>query len=237
MEKLMKGMIGFRRHVFTAYRDLFQLLAEKQRPEALFLTCADSRIVPNLITMTDPGDLFVVRNVGNVVPPHDVALSDEMSALEYAIGVLHVRDVIVCGHTGCGAMNAALSPPGDEMPHLKAWLRHTEPAVELLRRHYPDLIDPKQKSDLLSELNVLVQLDHVRTHPMVAERMAAGQLYLHAWMFEIESARLYIYHPEEEAFLPLQEGTMERVMKARGLGLPQKTMANAYSPGKKPQER
>src|SRR3990167_5638666 len=109
MQKLLNGALTFRRHMFSAYRDLFERLAQGQAPEALFITCSDSRVVPNLITATDPGDLFVLRNIGNIIPPYDPDDKDnaEAAAIEYALGVLGVRDIVICGHSSCGAMNAA----------------------------------------------------------------------------------------------------------------------------------
>lgn len=201
MHKIMKGALTFRRHVFSAYRDLFRRLAETQRPEALFVTCSDARIVPNLITTADPGDLFVVRNVGNIVPEADVD-SAEGAALEFAVGVLGVQDIVVCGHSSCGAMKAALdgTPPGAR--HLTEWLRHSDSALDLHRRLYTK---GDGGPDLLAQLNVLVQLKHIKTHPLVRQRLDEGKLHLHAWFFEIDSAQLHTYDPDEEQFVPLRE--------------------------------
>jgi carbonic anhydrase len=208
MQKLIKGALTFRRHVFSAYRDLFAKLAQGQSPEALFITCSDSRVVPNLITATDPGDLFVVRNVGNIVPPHAPGAPREnpgAAALEYAIEVLNVRHVIVCGHSSCGAMRAALSGVGsDRMPHAAAWLSHVDQAKQLLQPYEP-FPDEQTRADMLSELNVLTQIKHIKTYPFVAEKLESGALHLSAWFFEIDSAQLYTYNPDEEQFVPLTE--------------------------------
>lgn len=213
MQKLLKGALTFRRHVFTAYRDLFERLADGQEPEALFITCSDSRVVPNLITATDPGDLFVVRNIGNIVPPSNPNDEDnaEASALEYALNVLKVRHIVICGHSGCGAMKAALGTIDDKMPHVKKWLRHTTAAKKLLDP-YADVTDPQARADLLSELNVLVQVKNLKTHPIVQERLENGSLFLHAWFFEIDSAQLYTYDPGEEEFVPITEQVVKRAM-------------------------
>lgn len=213
MQKLLKGALTFRRHVFTAYRDLFERLADGQEPEALFITCSDSRVVPNLITSTDPGDLFVVRNIGNIVPPSNPNDEDnaEASALEYALNVLKVRHIVICGHSGCGAMKAALGTIDDKMPHVKKWLRHTTAAKKLLDP-YADVSDPQARADLLSELNVLVQVKNLKTHPIVQERLDNGSLFLHAWFFEIDSAQLYTYDPGEEEFVPITEQVVKRAM-------------------------
>ncbi len=213
MQKLLKGALTFRRHVFTAYRQLFERLADGQEPEALFITCSDSRVVPNLITSTDPGDLFVVRNIGNIVPPANPSDQDnaEASALEYALNVLKVGHIVICGHSGCGAMKAALGTIDDKMPHVRMWLRHTESAKKLLEA-YTDVTEPQARADLLSEINVLVQLKHLKTHPLVQEKLDDGSLHLHAWFFEIDSAQLYTYDPIEEEFVPITEQVVRQVM-------------------------
>lgn len=208
MQKLIKGALTFRRHVFSAYRDLFERLAGGQTPEAMFITCSDSRIVPNLITSTDPGDLFIVRNIGNVVPAYnpDAPTSAEAGALEYALLALKVSDIIVCGHSACGAMRAALKPPSAEMPHVGNWLRNVETAKGLLPPYEP-LPSDEARADTLSELNVLTQLKNIKSYPIVQEKLDAGKLFLHAWYFEIDSAQLYTYSPEEEEFVPLTEAS------------------------------
>ena len=215
MQKLLKGALTFRRHVFTAYRQLFERLADGQEPEALFITCSDSRWVPNLITSADPGVLFVVRNIGNIVPPANPADTDnaEASALEYALNVLKVGHIVICGHSGCGAMKAALGTIDDKMPHVRSWLRHTVNAKKLLEA-YTDVTDPQARADLLSEINVLVQLKNLKTHPLVQEHLDAGTLHLHAWFFEIDSAQLYTYDPNEEEFVPITEQVVKQVTQA-----------------------
>lgn len=206
MEKLFQGAVTFRRHIFSAYRELFARLASGQRPEALFVTCSDSRIVPNLITATNPGDLFVVRNVGNIVPPPDTP-SAEAAALEFAVGNLGVRDIIVCGHSGCGAVRARLQPPpGGLGTNLKSWLRHMDAAVDRLGEVTAERqLDQTmaERLTMLAQMNVLLQLQHVQTHPMVAERLSAGTLKLHGWYFEIERAELSAYDAEKGSFQPL----------------------------------
>lgn len=224
MQKLLKGALTFRRHVFAAYRDLFERLSHHgQSPEALFISCSDSRVVPNLITATDPGDLFVLRNIGNIIPPYDPNDRDnaEAAALEYALKVLEVGHIVVCGHSGCGAMRAVLESDMKDLPHARSWLRHSEPAVQLLDVHR----DSEERNgngngngngaskktpapvDLLSELNVLVQLKHIKTYPVAMELIEAGRLHLHAWFFEIETAQVYAYNPVEDEFLPIDQTT------------------------------
>lgn len=225
MQKLLKGALTFRRHLFAAYRDLFERLAKGQEPEALFITCSDSRVVPNLITATDPGDLFVLRNVGNIIPPYDPSDRDnaEAAALEYAITVLKVKDIVLCGHASCGAMNAALGPLATQGTGLRSWLRHVDPALELLKIHPTEptsdaeLTSGQQatRADLLSELNVLVQIKHIKTYPVAMKRLEEGLLHLHAWFFEIDQARLFTYDPAQEDFVPIERSMDSQSVKIR----------------------
>jgi carbonic anhydrase len=193
--------------VFTAYQDLFQSLAQGQSPEALFITCSDSRIVPNLITATNPGDLFVLRNVGNIVPPLASAGDyTEAAAIEYAVQELRVKDIIVCGHSGCGAMKAALDASTGRLPRVQSLLRHVGPARQLLEGHAHALSGTAAtRVDALSQLNVLCQLQHLRTHPPVAEQLRRGTLTLHGWFFEIDTARLHVFDSTATAFIPIEQ--------------------------------
>jgi carbonic anhydrase len=225
MQKLLKGALTFRRHMFAAYRDLFERLAQGQEPEALFITCSDSRVVPNLITATDPGDLFVLRNIGNIIPPFEPSDKDnaEAAAIEYALAVLKVKDIVICGHSRCGAMKAAQNPGNAQVKHVQSWLRHVDPALTLLKTHDEAQsgrrgpaamsgkngknVDPaveQARTDLLSQINVLTQLKHVKSYPPAMERLNSGKLHLHAWFFEIDSAQLFTYDPVEEQFLPIE---------------------------------
>lgn len=205
MHKIVHGALTFRRHIFAAYRDLFQrLAADGQRPQALFIGCSDSRVVPNLITMSDPGDLFIVRNVGALVPPEGSADHSVSSAVEYAVSVLGVSDIIVCGHTRCGAMRALLEGGVGAGP-LASWLEHGAASRKLLDTYYPEIKDPAQRLDKLCQVNILLQLDRLRTHSAVAAPLAEGKLHLHGWLFDVETAELSAFQPDEERFVPLGE--------------------------------
>lgn len=223
MQKLLNGVLTFRRHMFSAYRDLFERLAKGQQPEALFITCSDSRVVPNLITATDPGDLFVLRNIGNIIPPFNPDDRDnaEAAAIEYALSVLHVRDIVICGHSSCGAMKAAQHVADLESKQVKSWLRHVDPALNRLKEYddmpprkgararakvdHAPLKSPEQaRTDLLSQFNVLSQLKNITSYPVAAERLESGKLQLHAWFFEIDSAQLYTYQPGENGFMQIE---------------------------------
>lgn len=216
MKKLLDGIIDFRRNRRPDYRETFAQLALGQRPDALFVACSDSRMVPNLFASTDPGDLFVIRNVGNLIPPcghHGVAERDdaEGAAIEFSLKTLPVGDVVVCGHSECGAMQAVLSgrvPEGAR--HLESWLRHGRPALERLRQdNSPD--SALAEHNRLSQLNVLQQLEHLRSYPDVQRRLAEGTLRLHAWWFDIARAEVLAYNPHTRRFVLLDEAEAERM--------------------------
>ena len=186
MQKLLDGIRDFRSRLRPAYRERFAHLALGQSPDCLFVACADSRVVPNLFASTDPGDLFVLRNVGNMVPPS----GDDSAgaAVEFSTMALAVRDIVVCGHSSCGAMRAVMAgdaPPG--APALARWLEHARPSVARLERE-PRLAPELDAVDRLSQAHALQQLDHLRAIPPVAQRMAVGQLRLHAWWFDLARA-------------------------------------------------
>jgi len=179
VDKFLGGISHFQKHVYPEHRDLFEELALGQRPEALFITCADSRIDPCLVTQTKPGELFICRVIGNIVPPYGAALGGVSATIEYAVGVLRVPEVIVCGHTDCGVMRGALNPEAlENFPHVTDWLRYAdvehrdaEPSPEFLLE--------------LTEHNVVAQMKNLRSHPSVAARLAAGDLSLHGWVYHI----------------------------------------------------
>ena len=205
MHKLVHGALTFRRQIFAAYRDLFQrLAAEGQSPQALFIGCSDSRVVPSLITQSDPGDLFIVRNVGNLVPPADSADSSVASAIEFAVSVLGVGDIIVCGHTRCGAMRTLLD--GKQFPGaLGNWLEFGKEARALLETYYGDITDPAERLEKLCQVNVLLQLDRLRAHPVIARALADGKVHLHGWLFDVATAQVSMYQPDEERFIRLED--------------------------------
>jgi carbonic anhydrase len=210
MKKLIQGIVEFRRNVLPGYREKFARLALGQAPDALLIACSDSRVVPNLFASADPGDLFVVRNVGNLVSPaaedgHSRKDASEAAALEFAVEHLNVADIIVCGHSECGAMQALLGGREKTRPfHLRYWLRHGDDALARLeRREAPDpSLAPHNQ---LSQLNVLTQLQHLRTYPTVRERVDAGRLRLHAWWFELRNADVYAYDDAQRRFVVIDD--------------------------------
>lgn len=208
MQKLIRGIHAFQQDYFSNQQELFARLARHQAPETLFITCADSRIVPNLLTQTEPGELFILRNAGNLVPPHGAARGGEGATVEYAVAVLGVKDIIVCGHSQCGAMKGLLDPESTrDLPAVHEWLGHAAATRRIVTENYGDVTDPEARLTACIKENVLVQLENLRTLPSVAARLARGDLHLHGWVYEIESGQVYAYNPADEMFTPLAEGT------------------------------
>jgi len=210
MRKLLNGIAEFRRNRRPEYAATFARLALVQTPDALFVACSDSRVVPNLFASTQPGDLFVVRNMGNLIPPcgsqgRSESDESEAAAIEFSVGTLRVRDVIVCGHSECGAMralHAGLPIPG--VPDLEGWLRHARAALDRLNAGagFPGELPPYDK---LSQLNVLLQLEHLQTYPLVRQSVAEGRLRIHAWWFDIAQANVFAFEATENRFVLLDE--------------------------------
>lgn len=204
MRKLVDGIHRFQAGVFGPQRALFERLIDRQAPDALFITCSDSRIAPNLITQTQPGELFIVRNAGNLIPPWG-SDSGVAATIEYALECLDVADVIVCGHTQCGAMAALVHPEKvDELPAVKRWLKFAEGTRRVLQKHYAGATD-EELLDLCAEENVMCQIENLRTHPAVMARLAQGKLTLHAWVYDIESGAVHAFSDEKGQFVPVAE--------------------------------
>jgi carbonic anhydrase len=189
--------------VFREKRELYESLAEKQKPYALFITCGDSRIEPSLLTGTEPGQIFVERTPGNMVPIYEDTASVGVSAsIEYAVAVLGVADVIVCGHSACGAMNGLLHPEKlEKMPATARWLKYAQPAVQLLEQNYR-AVDESERLKRLAQLNVLEQMAHLHTHPTVEERLRRGSLGIHGWYYEIHTGTVEAVNPATREFEP-----------------------------------
>lgn len=217
MKQLIDGIKKFRSDVFPAQSGLFTKLATKQTPQALFITCADSRIVPDLITQTQPGDLFICRTVGNLIPPHGQNDGSVASAIEYAVTALNVANVIVCGHSDCGAMKALLHPENTEkLPQTRAWLRYGEAARESVRGAGLAISDEDQLASLVEE-NVITQLEHLKTHPAVAARLARGDLQLYGLVYRIHTGEISSYDYAADSFVPVDGWLASATPKLRSV--------------------
>ncbi|MDI1432906.1 carbonic anhydrase [Polyangium sorediatum] len=219
MEKLIRGLIDFRKNKLPGLAPLFKELAERgQKPDVLFFACADSRVVPNLMVSTDPGDLFVVRSVGNLVAPANaegISVGDvsEASAIEFSLAKLKIKHIVVCGHSRCGAIEAILN--GREhyssLPNLKAWLAHGEAAFARLVRS--PFIKPELSAvDRLSQANVLQQLEHIASYANVRKLVDEGAITLHGWWFDVGTGDVHVYDKDRGGYILLDEAEAERVL-------------------------
>ena len=203
MERLIEGHKQFLAEAFPGRRNQFHLLAEGQRPECLFVTCADSRVVPDLILQTQPGEMFICRNAGNVIPRAGEPAGGVSATIEYGVQVLGVRHLIVCGHSDCGVIRALMAPNTlDKLPSVRDWLQHVEPAweyVDEVERHGGELT----RHTALAHANVLAQLDNLRTHGFIQQAVAEGSLVLYGWYYDILSGRIEQYDEKLRRFMPL----------------------------------
>lgn len=210
IEKFIRGYQVFRSEVFPKQAKVFAELADGQKPPVLLITCSDSRIVPSLVFQADPGELFMLRNAGNIVPPYGPNHGAEAAAIEYAVMVLKVRHIVVCGHSKCGAMQGLLTPEAIErFPAVKGWLQFAAAA-----RAAVDAEVGQTCLDRLIERNVLLQLDHLRSHPAVARGLASESLRLHGWVYHFETGELVAYDHLKQTFRPLVSESSEFAMAA-----------------------
>ncbi len=210
MQRLIEGVHRFRNEEFGRYSGLFRKLSKQgQNPHSLFITCSDSRVLAELVTHSQPGDLFVVKNVGNIVPPANMPGSpgSTAAAIEFAVSVLHVNDIVVCGHSQCGAMSALLAdaPTEPALPHLTEWLNLIAPVRDIIQKNYTHLNDKARRETAAAEENVLFALENLHTYVCVQAGLANGSLRLHGWFFKIATAELFAYDPETKQFQPIVE--------------------------------
>lgn len=204
MNKLIKGVQHFQKDSFRVMESLFKQLTEGQRPLALFVTCSDSRIDPNLITHTGPGELFVIRNAGNIVPPYGLVHGGEAATIEYAVNVLKVDDIIICGHSHCGAMAGKLAPDSlAELPAIRDWLSHAEDSRSIVPEEFGHTLANPDPVTVAVEENIFVQLEHLRSHPSVVAALARDEIKLHGWVYQFETGQVFAYDTEKKAFLPI----------------------------------
>lgn len=204
MENLLKGIVEFRKTDFETHRDLFKRISEAQNPHTLFIGCSDSRVVPNIITKTMPGEIFVIRNIANIVPAYRSAESfySTTSAIEYAVQELHVENIVICGHSNCGGC-AALFKSDEELghiPHTKKWLELAEPVRQKVMNALPDPGDTAAREWLTEQMNVVEQLKHLLTYPYIRQKFCEGKLNLIGWHYIIETGEIFGYNREKGVF-------------------------------------
>lgn len=218
MQKFVEGVHRFQKDVWPAQKEYFEKLAQGQKPQALFISCSDSRVSPEIMTQTLPGELFIVRNAGNLVPAHGAAYGGVGASVEYAVAALHVPHIIVCGHSDCGVMKATLDPASvKSLPNVAQWLEMTEPTRRILAENYPDL-KGQELLDRAVESNVLMQIHNLQTHPAVAAALVSGKVQLHAWNYRVENGKVLAYDNKSRSFIPLEELWAETAGAASEVG-------------------
>jgi len=201
MRKLLKGLHKFQSSYFPANQEIFEQLAEGQKPRVLFITCSDSRIVPHLITQSGVGELFVIRNAGNLVPPFGAANGGEGAAIEYAIHALGIEQVIICGHSNCGAMKGLLKLEKlrTEMPLVYEWLQHAESTRRLIIENYADTKGEELVAITMAE-NVVTQIENLKTYPVIRSKLHQNKMSIYGWIYDIETGEVLAYNPETDEF-------------------------------------
>jgi len=205
MKKLIEGLQQFQSGYFHSHRALFEELSHGQHPRILFIACSDSRVDPNLITQAHVGDLFVIRNAGNIVPPYGAANGGEGASIEYAIAALGIEQVIVCGHSHCGAMKGLLklNTLQEKMPLVYDWLKHAEATRRVVKENY-NHYDGEELIEITVAENVLTQLENLQTYPIIRSKLHQGKLSLHGWIYRIESGEVLAYDGVVHDFVPPQ---------------------------------
>jgi carbonic anhydrase len=196
MKKIIAGLQEFRKTYVPAHRELLAQLSHAQKPRVMFITCSDSRIDPNLVTQTEIGELFIVRNAGNIIPPYGATNGGEGATIEYAIHALDIEQIIICGHTHCGAMKGLLhlNTLQADMPLVYDWLKHAEGTRRLVKDSYTHHSDEELLEVAVSE-NVLTQIDNLKTYPLVHSRLYQGRLHIYGWVYQIETGEVLAYDP------------------------------------------
>jgi len=210
MNRLIEGIERFQNTVFKPRKEVYERLVKGQKPHTLFITCSDSRIQPDVITGSQPGEIFVSRNLGNVVPRYGSGQDEVVGVAEYATVALGVRDIVVCGHSHCGAMKAMLEPEHlAELPTVASWLTHAEETKARVLQKYGHLRGDDLHNAAIRE-NVLVQVERVKSLPFVAPRLANGSLQVHGWVYEFESGQILAYSEKTGSFDPITAADMAR---------------------------
>lgn len=203
MKSIIQGIHKFQTEVLPKKRALFDQLSKGQKPAALVISCADSRVDMQLVTQAEPGQLFFFRNAGNIVPPYGTVLGAISATIEYAMVALEIPNIIVCGHSDCGAMKGVLNPESlGRMPTVAQWLKYADVARQMASELHRDT-PPEKLLDYLIQENVLAQLDNLGTHPSVAVRVARGEVQLHGWIYDINTGSVVAYDGTKRAFVPV----------------------------------
>ena len=210
MKKLIRGLDEFKKTYVHTHQELLEQLSHGQKPRVLFITCSDSRVAPNLITNTDVGELFVIRNAGNIVPPFGAANGGEGGTIEYAITALGIEQVIICGHSHCGAMKGLLklNKLQEDMPLVYDWLKHAESTRRLVLENYPNQSGEELIETLVAE-NVLIQIENLKTYPTIRAKMHRGKLSIYGWIYEIETGEVLAYDAKTHTYLPPQSQLLD----------------------------
>jgi len=213
MQRFVSGIKKFQRDIFPAQRELFANLAAGQKPSILFITCGDSRIVPDLLMQTKPGELFILRNAGNIIPPYSDNSGGVTATIEYAVVALNIPNIVVCGHSNCGAMRAILEPEQlNGMEKVSQWLRHSEAAARVVSENYTELC-ASERLEILAKENVIAQIENLKTHAPVAARLARGAVNVYGWYYDIRTGDVQAYDAALGDFVPLDE---DRIPAAAG---------------------
>ncbi len=203
MDSLFKGAVRFRERSFANNKELFQKLGQEQKPHTLFIGCSDSRVVPELITKAMPGELFVVRNIANIVPRYRVAKEyvATTAAIEYAIVALNVENIVVCGHSNCGGCNALYSTPEQmmDLPNVEHWLEQLAPVRQQVDENYPNA-SPEEREWITEQVNIVAQLDNLMSYPLIRDRFKDGKLKLYGWYYVIDKGEVYNFNIETREF-------------------------------------
>lgn len=202
MKKLLKGLRQFKSEYFCSNQALFEQLSRGQHPRVLFITCSDSRVDPAMITQAELGEIFVIRNAGNLIPPYGAANGGEGASVEYAVQALGIRQIVVCGHSHCGAMKGLLKMEElrEDLPLVYEWLKHAEATRRLIKEHYSDRTGEELLDITIAE-NVLTQIENLRTYPVIRTKLYEDELKIYGWIYDIDTSEMMGYDAEEHAYV------------------------------------
>jgi carbonic anhydrase len=237
MKKLIKGLREFKTSYFPTHQELFEQLSQGQKPRVLFITCSDSRVDPNLITQAQLGELFVIRNAGNIIPPFGATNGGEGATIEYAVQALDIRQIIICGHSHCGAMKGLMKLHSlqKEMPLVHDWLKYAEATRRLVNDHYSQYEGEELLEITIAE-NVLTQIENLRTYPVIHSKLYQGKLSIYAWIYHIETGEILAYDPQNHAYVSPQSQISEADGKQRRLETLTTSDVTLHSPKTPPLE-